>query len=790
MIAGLSTAIQNQGMIGTLTNSGLITSSAVNTSAIENEGNSNIDVLTNLAGGVILGYATGVYNTGTIGTVTNSGLIAETTGPGIFNFFPGTIGTVDNQAGGTISGQSSGITNLGIINTLTNAGIISGSIVQGTVGGQAIFNSGDIGILNNIAGGIIRGVTSGVYNDAGTIGVLANSGTITAGSTGINNNSGTIGTLTNTGVITGANYGISSDGTIGTIINGGTIAGLTGIGLTGGGTTITNYGTIISTNNGDAVLFGGVNTLILTTGAALFGTIDGGGTASQIVLAGTGELDNSIVGFGAGGALAVTSGADWTGTGSWTVATMTNDGTFQGGTLETPLNLTGDYLQNADGTLRVLVTPTTSTAFNVSGTATLAGSVTYLLAPGSYTPHVYPYLTAATVVGGFTTVNYGVIPTGDATTQQRGDPTVNLVIIAPFTVGAVTPASLVISPDDSAIFSAQAQALAQSADADTSSLLGKAVNGGAANSPACAAEAPLSPDRTAANGASTTARIASTLAGAFCGAGGWVEATGALNEANGSGGAPSYHANTGGFLAGIDKIIDSFGTRIGAAFGYDKTQLTDKRGGSGGMGTTRVAVYASQPLGRFTLAAVIAYGNAADSTSRATGIGNLSEKNTENVFSGGLQLSTDVTVHQIDFAPAAGLRVASIQGGVHFAESASGIAAAFALHGETTQYDSVQPYALVTASRRFVTNSNMTITPDAQIGYEYEAGSRGVETTLSAADGTVFYSPRNTLDAGDALVSAGLSAGRDGWSLFINYTARISGNWNSQTAAAGLTVRF
>jgi hypothetical protein len=810
-IAGHATGIANGGTIGTLTNNGLI--SAGSSYGIQSAG--SIGVLTN--GGVISSY-TGIFNSGTVGNLINSGTISGAGTFGIYNeTVTGMIATLTNLASGMITGYNTAIQNYGAIGTLTNSGLISettavgilngatGTIgilynaAGGTIAGQTsgVDNIGDIGILNNIAGGIIRGVTSGVYNAAGTIGVLANSGTITAGSTGINNSSGTIGTLTNTGVITGANYGISSDGTIGTIINGGTIAGLTGIGLATGGTTIINGGTITSTNDGDAVLFGGVDTLILTTGAALFGTIDGGGTASQIVLDDTGELDNTIVGFGAGGALAVTSGADWTGTGSWTVATVTNDGVFQGGNLGTPLNLTGDFLQNADGTLRVLVTPTTSTAFNVSGTATLAGTVSYLLAPGSYTPHVYPYLTAATVVGAFTTINYGVIPAGDATTQQRADPTVNLVITAPFIVAAavpagpaVTPVALIIGPDDSAIFSAQAQALAQSANADTASLLGKAVNGGAAASPACAAEAPLSPGRTSAYGASTTAQLASTLAGAFCGAGGWVEATGALNEANASGAAPSYHANTGGFLAGIDKIIGAFGTRIGIAFGYDKTQLTDKQGGSGGMGTTRAALYAAQPLGRFTLAGVIAYGNAADSTSRATGIGNLGENNTVNVFSGGVQLSTDITVQQIDLAPAAGLRVAQVGGGAHFAESAIGIAAAFAVHGKTAQYTSVQPYAMVAARRNFVTASGITVTPDALIGFEYEAGSRGVVTTLTGADGTVFLSPHNRLDAADALLSAGISAGRDNWSLFIDYTARIAGNWNSQTAEGGLAVRF
>jgi outer membrane autotransporter protein len=377
---------------------------------------------------------------------------------------------------------------------------------------------------------------------------------------------------------------------------------------------------------------------------------------------------------------------------------------------------------------------------------------------------------------------------------------VNLVITAPFTVVApvaptspaspATPAALIIAPADDAIFSAQTQALAQIADADTSSLLGKAVLGGAASSPACAAEAPLAPGNAAANGVTQTGRLASTLANVFCGAGGWVEATGSLDEADRSGGAPSYNADTAGFLAGVDKIVNAIGTRLGFAVGYDQTHLTDKSGGGGSMGTTRVALYGAQPVGAFTLAGVIAYGNANNSTSRNSGIGNLSENNSVSILSGGFQLSTDLTIHGIELVPAAGLRVASVGGGAHFAESAAGIAGAFAVRGKTAQYNSVQPYVGLSASKSFVTQSGITVRPNVAIGYEYEAGMHGVSTMLAAADGTVFETPHNGLDPSDALISGGVSAGRNNWSLFIGYTARLSGNWNTQTADAGFRTVF
>jgi len=141
-------------------------------------------------------------------------------------------------------------------------------------------------------------------------------------------------------------------------------------------------------------------------------------------------------------------------------------------------------------------------------------------------------------------------------------------------------------------------------------------------------------------------------------------------------------------------------------------------------------------------------------------------------------------------AQVTGMRVASVGGGSHFAEGASGLAASFAVSGKTTQYNSVQPYVLVEGKQNFYTASGVTLTPDAEIGYEYEAGTHGVVTTLTGADGTVFYTPHNDLDPSDALLSAGIAASKNNWSLFATYTAHVSGNWDTQIGEAGLRITF
>jgi hypothetical protein len=773
-----------------------------------------IGALTN--SGQIIGAGTGLYNGGTIGALVNSGTITGSV-TGIYNsgYLPlydygenvalarpqleerGTQSTIVSAIGslansGLIFGGQTAIDNAGYIGTISNSGTIYGSIA-GIYDGPGAYEHATSSVFTNGAA-----VSSASTQGLGTIGTISNSGLISGGNTGIYTG-GSIGAINNTGTIfgnvagiyegTGGTSALPTPGTIGAITNTGTILGATGIYLSGGGTTITNGGTIASTNGGNALYFGGVDDLILTTGSDIIGTIDGGGTASQIALEGTGSLDAPIADFGAGGALAIAQGADWTGTGSWAIPTITNDGIFQGGRPGAPLTLTGNFVQNADGTLRVPVTPTTSTVFNINGTASLSGSVNYILAPGQYEPHTYIFLTANNLTGNFTSINYGDIPTAlvekaAVTTAIIGDPAVALVINVPFSL------PLVVAPEDSTIFSAQSQALAETTDADTASLLDKAIYGGAASSPACAAEAPLAPNKTAPGGASQSGQIASALASVFCGAGGWIEATGSLSEANSSAGAPSYNANTAGFLAGVDKVLDSTGTRLGFAVGYDQTYLSDKLGGGGSMGTTRVAVYGSQPLGAFTLAGVIAYGNANNSTSRVSGMGDLHENNSASILSGGFEINTDLMERNIEIVPAAGLRVASVGGGAKFAEAATGITQAFAVTGRTSTYDSVQPYAEVTASQSFLLPSGWTVRPNAEAGYEYEAGTHGVSTTLFAADGTVFHTAHNDLDDSDALLSAGVTAGKVNWSVFATYTAHLAGNWNTQTAELGLRYTF
>ncbi len=822
-IDGSFIGVLDNGNIGLLTNSGSINGSYA---GISNSTGATISQLINNAGGSLTGGSIGLENAGTIGTFTNNGVISSTSGIGALN--TGSISTLSNSATGSITTGGTGIFNSGgTIATLSNAGSISagytgisntGSISAlsnsghiTATSGDGVYNSGNINQLANASGASIQGGNFGIENN-GTIGALNNSGSlsgytaisnsgsiialsnngsITAGGTGlVDGVGGSIGTLTNNGLISGVATGLSVDSssTLGELINTGTISGQTAVMLSGSGTTLINSGVISSTGGagGTAIALSGTNNLVLDSGTQIVGGIQGGGTASDITLEGNGALTSNITSL-SNGALTVAPGANWAAEGNWTVGNVINNGTFEpgavGSAIGAPLNLTGNYVQNAGGNMVVEVTPAASSMLNVSSKATLNGNVTYVFAPGTYKAKAYTYLTAGSISGKFATETYN---TGTAdlsglpqSTVYSSDPSVQLLVGQP----------TVVAPMDNSIFSATAQAEAQDAQATTSQLLDRVAQAGAAAPGACQAEAPVPSTAAAAGSENSAARLTGALGSEFCRAGGWIEATGSLLNAGSGNNAPGYNANTAGFLAGIDKEIDRTGTRLGVAVGYGETFLRDRIGGGSSTDIVHVALYGAQPVGRVTLSGVISYGHASTHTSRLTGIAGVEGKMNANIYSGGVQASTQVDLGQIQLVPAAGLLVAGVEGN-SFAEAAPTGLGAYAISGNGAGYNSVRPYVSVLVAHSFTTASEMLVSTHARAGYEYEAGDTGNATTLYAADGTRFASSYAKLAPSNALLSAGFSVGKNNWSVYGDYIAQVAGNWTAQTGEFGVRVLF
>ena len=388
IISTFTNGLFNIGKIGVLTNNGTISGGSVG-SGIANDGGS-IGTLTN--SGVIHGGDTGIFNSGTIGTLTNSGTISGAK-IGINN--SGTIGVLNNTIGGTISGVSTGILNnsAGTIGTLTNSGTISsnkfGINIGGTIGG------GSIGVLSNTAGGVIHGSNTGVFNDGG-IGTLTNSGKIAGGTvsgnsaTGIfNDEFGSIGTLTNSGVISGLNAGISNVGTIGTLNNSGTISGSF--------IAVANEGTIGALNNSgtlsalSAINNGGTGTIgALTNSGVIAGNITNNTTNNLTINGGTGATFGTLTGFLSGsiGTITNTNSNLTFGSGNLLLNDAVNVGSTTlnntGATLQVnnAIAITGNYNQGEAATLQIGVANS-----GVSATGSLANDTGYgrLVVSGSAT---------------------------------------------------------------------------------------------------------------------------------------------------------------------------------------------------------------------------------------------------------------------------------------------------------------------------------------------------------------------------------------------------------------------
>jgi hypothetical protein len=819
------------GSAGSIVNAGLI--SAAVTAAYVDTGS-----ILNAGTGTITGGHIGVYLYAGGDSLSNAGIINGGTASGDIGAYLKYGGSVLNQAGGHISG------NIGVQNGYRNdsfsgTGLIDNQgVIAGGSFGVALFNV-DGGSIDNAAGATISGGVEGIYAALATSSI-SNSGTITGGSNGVDMAGGV---LTNAagalidgggvGLLVNGSAQINNAGTIrdsagagailagaATLTNSGTVSGVTGLILSGENGAVINSGVIASTQaGGNAILVTAPDPaqITLTSGSVLTGAIDGGGTDGQIVLQGSNQIGNNIVNFGTGSGLEIASGASWVATGNWTVANVTNNGIFQPGVLGTPLMLTGDFTQAPAGTMQVIVTPTMSSQFIITGNATLAGGIKYVFAPGTYAAHVYDFLTATgTVTGNYTSVTYaGAAPTiftrstntmpGNADFVLAGSGTQNTGPVVPVgggPAGGGSPASGgsgpassgpqiigVVAPEDGSLFSAEPQVLAALTQQDTGMLLDKAAQGAAAGSAACAAAADVSPMATSPDGTPKAGVFASIAARAVCGAGGWVAATGGVLNADASGGAPSYAANTAGFMAGIDRALSDAGTRLGLAVGYDQVNLHDDLQGKFSSGVTRVGVYGSQPLGRFMLAGELSGGFANNTTTRQTGIGALQDTNAIDIFSGGLQASTNISLGPILLSPEAGMRFATVgSGGI--SETARGVLGAFAVSGNTPHYSSVQPYLSMQVSRPFSTGNGIVVMPVASLGYQAELADRGQATNVVTADGTQFATAHNSLDGNAALLGLEISAGKAGWSIYANYAAHVAGNWTEQTGEIGVQAKF
>ncbi len=317
------------GIAATIANFGIIENTGSNSTIYSRGGG----LITNAAGATIEDLGTGtaiafndtVGTTVSFGTVDNSGTIESTgTTSGVGVYF-GQGGILTNQTAGLITAHRQAISAAHDPATVVNYGMIENA-GGGTAASSVILFSAGGTVTNH--GVILQNQTanSGV-SISGSAGRITNYGTIAA------TNSGTAGTVNANGIFLGAGGTISNLGTLsaaadsgegvafgaagGTLVNGtaGSSEGLItayhiGVGFfvgTAGSTgavTITNYGTIQSTqlNNATATGFSGAGVQMGTSATGVvsnFGTISAAQTNGgwAILLQAGGQVTNSGTGL-------------------------------------------------------------------------------------------------------------------------------------------------------------------------------------------------------------------------------------------------------------------------------------------------------------------------------------------------------------------------------------------------------------------------------------------------------------------------------------------------------------
>jgi len=394
-------AIQNDGSIGSISNTGLI--AGTREWAILGATNSSVGEFTNAGTIESVKSGVGLWTTGTVANLAG-GLIEATGFAGLsFEGVGASVGSLDNA--GRILGRVVGLAAYDVsgFTSLTNSGTISGAGWAGI----DIYATGTTATLSN-SGVITAGGGDGIAAGSGTIVTLVNSGTVSGSRHGIfNDTQNTIGTLTNeaSGLINGNSAGLYVSSTTTApmdVTNAGRITGSNaGVHIVNSRLLkLTNTGTLSfsGTGTGPAVRVGPGSVLGVASGTAgealastgagalLDGTIVNQGTVhygfaveNQNVTVsaggGTGTFTNGTLDV-ADGDLLFTSGvlaldADVAVHGG--AGLFTNEATVVLGDAQT---VTGNFSQSSAGTFRSIISG--SNAYGsllIDGVGTFAGGL-------------------------------------------------------------------------------------------------------------------------------------------------------------------------------------------------------------------------------------------------------------------------------------------------------------------------------------------------------------------------------------------------------------------------------
>lgn len=327
------------------------------------------------AGTAVVGGDLTIINAGTIsgGNGTSRKAIDFVSGSNVLQLLSGSFinGNVDVEAGATltIDQRSAGVdASFGIPYTTD----ITGS-------GTLIVDAGTHTLTLNSASSF-----AGAVNLASGTTALANAGAFGSG------------TVSFTGGTTGSTLLGQFDGTLSNAINisagnSATIGAASGKTMTLGGSFTYDGGAGTTLTFGSTTATG---TVVLAPSSATF---DSGGALS--VDGGTLSVNGSIA---SAGVLTVNSGGTVGGTGTLSSTVIASGGTLAPGNSIGTITVSGNLTFNSGSTYAVEVSPSAADRTNVTGSASLAGTVNATFASGQYVGRSYTILSAAGGLGGTT----------------------------------------------------------------------------------------------------------------------------------------------------------------------------------------------------------------------------------------------------------------------------------------------------------------------------------------------------------------------------------------------------
>ena len=386
-------------------------------------GQNGTGMLTIQSGGTVTDASGAVGNLpGSQGTVTVTG--AGSTWTNIGNVVVGGLGTgaLTIQNGGTVNSGGGGSVgqSVGSTGTVTVTG--PGSSWNNSPGGGLNIGSFGTGTLTIANGGMVINNTAFAANIGNSAGLQQGTVTVTgAGSTWSNSSGVNIGNL-GTGTLTIADGGLVT-GPIVIATNAGSI-GTLNIGA-GAGNPAAAPGTLTAPSVAFGAGTGTLNFNHTSTNYVFAPAISGNGSVNVLAGATTLTANNTYTGttnvnggslivdgsIAASSLTTVNSGAALLGSGTVGATVINSGGFLVPGPVGTPGTMTvaGNLAFQSGAFYVVQVNPTTASITNVSGTASLAGTVGAIFAPGSFLERSYPILTAA---GGLTGTFGGLVTSG------------------------------------------------------------------------------------------------------------------------------------------------------------------------------------------------------------------------------------------------------------------------------------------------------------------------------------------------------------------------------------------